>query len=460
MTPSPSAERPPRVGLLTLGCARNLVDSEVALGGLLKAGYDYAPDVKRADIAVVNTCAFTEAAKKESIDAILELVELKKKHKIQSVVVMGCLSQRYGTDLAKDITELDIVVGTDSFGDLARVLEPLRASAAMSAGQTRVAVTPRPQFLLDQFSPKKSLTPDHTCYIKISEGCLNACSYCAIPSMKGRHRSRTIEDILAEASERARSGRLREINLIGQDTAAFGFDRGRVFELPKLLDRLARELPHVWIRPLYAHPAHVTPELVEVFGRHENICRYLDLPIEHSHPDMLKRMNRGVSREFMSQVIRDFRTIPDMVLRTAVIVGFPGESEEEFEDLLQYMRDVRFERLGAFTYSREDGTRAYGMEGQIAEEVKEERFKRVMEVQESITSEWNESRIGRTLRVLVDEKGTEKGLWIGRSAADAPEVDGEVLLRSASPLKIGEFVDAVVTDALDHDLFAEVKPVL
>lgn len=449
--------RAPRVGLLTLGCARNLVDSEVALGGLLKEGFEYAPDVKRADIAVVNTCAFTEAAKKESIDAILELVELKKKNKIRSVVVMGCLSQRYGTELAKDIGELDVVVGTDSFGELAKVLEPLRRAAEREKPGARVSVTPRPQFLLDQFSPKKSLTPDHTCYIKISEGCLNACSYCAIPAMKGRHRSRTIDDVVAEAAARASSGRLREINLIGQDTAAFGFDRGRVFELPKLLDRLARELPDVWIRPLYAHPAHVTPELVEVFGRHANICRYLDLPIEHSHPDMLKRMNRGVSRQTMDQVIRDFRTIPDMVLRTAVIVGFPGETEAEFEDLLQYMRDVRFERLGAFTYSREDGTRAFQMDGQIPEELKDERFKRVMEVQESITADWNESRVGRRIPVLIEEKGTEKGLWIGRSAADAPEVDGEVLVRSAKDLRIGEFIQADVTDALDHDLFAEVR---
>lgn len=452
-----TSPRSPRVGLLTLGCARNLVDSEVALGGLIRAGYDYAPDVKRADIAVINTCAFTEAAKKESIDAILELVELKKKHKIQSVVVMGCLSQRYGTDLAKDITELDVVVGTDSFGDLARVLEPLRSKALIDSQGARVSVTPRPKFLLDQFSPKKSLTPDHTCYIKISEGCLNACSYCAIPSMKGRHRSRTVEDILAEAVERAQSGRLREINLIGQDTAAFGFDRGRVFELPKLLARLAQALPDIWIRPLYAHPAHVTPELVDVFGEHENICRYLDLPIEHSHPDMLRRMNRGVSYEDQDKVIRNFRKIPGMVLRTAVIVGFPGETEAEFEHLLQYMRDVRFERLGAFTYSREDGTRAYGMDDQISEELKQERFKRVMETQESITAEWNESRIGQTVRVLIDEKGTEKSLWIGRSSADAPEVDGEVLVRSAEPIEVGSFVDAVVTDAMDHDIFAEAQ---
>ncbi|MBP9733196.1 MAG: 30S ribosomal protein S12 methylthiotransferase RimO [Candidatus Omnitrophica bacterium] len=451
------AAQPPRVGLLTLGCARNLVDSEVALGGLLKAGYGYAPDVKRADIAVINTCAFTESAKKESIDAILELVELKKKNKIRSIVVMGCLSQRYGTELSKDISELDVVVGTDSFGGLAGVLEPLRLSHISGEHAATVAVTPRPQFLLDQFSPRKSLTPDHTCYIKISEGCLNACSYCAIPSMKGRHRSRTIEDILAEALDRAKTGKLREINLIGQDTAAFGFDRGRVFELPNLLDRLARELPTVWIRPLYAHPAHVTPELVEVFGKHDNICRYLDLPIEHSHPDMLKRMNRGVSRETMDAVIRDFRRIPDMVLRTAVIVGFPGETEAEFEDLLDYMRDIKFERLGAFTYSREEGTRAFAMESQISDELKQERFKRVMEVQESITADWNASRIGRTIPVLIDEKASEKDLWIGRSSADAPEVDGEVLVRSRTPLKIGQFVDALVTDAMDHDLFADAK---
>ena len=427
------------------------MDSEVALGGLVKAGYTYQSQVAQADIAIVNTCGFTQDAKQESIDAILELAKLKKAQKIQTLVIMGCLSQRYGQELMDEIKEADIVLGSDQFQNLPDLLEKHHSERAGK----QIQINPRPRFLLDQFSAKKTLTPKHFCYVKISEGCINACSYCAIPSMKGRHRSRAVEDIVQEAVTRAEDGTLREINLIGQDTAAYGFDLERRFLLPELLSKLAQSLPEVWIRTLYAHPAHVTSELYDVFKANRNICSYVDLPIEHSHPEMLKRMNRGVTREKMDEVIEDLRKIPGMILRTAVIVGFPGETKEEFQDLLDYMKDVRFERLGAFTFSREEGTRAFGMPDQIPQEVQKERFNQVMELQKSITSEWNQSRVGQTLQVLVEESGDEKGLFVGRTAHDAPEVDGSVFIHADHELKIGDFVDVHITEALDFDLIGE-----
>lgn len=488
-----------KVGLLSLGCARTLVDSEVALGELLKSGYDYSEDVAASDIAIVNTCGFTEEAKQESIDAILELTRLKKANKIRALVVMGCLSQRYGAELSREIAEADAIIGTSSYGQLAKLLEPLRLrekaesegrspepfDSAQGSGLSKVerperirratlahrkqrrriyAVESRPRFLLDQHSPRKRLTPAHTTYVKISEGCINACSYCAIPAMKGPHRSRTIEDIAGEVGRLVSENELSEINLIGQDTAAFGYDRERKFLLAELVRRLAVLAPSAWVRTLYAHPAHVMDDFIGLFTEFPNVCRYVDLPIEHSHPAMLKRMNRGVTREKMDEVIAKLRAIPGMTIRTAVIVGFPGETEEEFQDLLEYMRAVRFERLGAFMFSREDGTKAYDMENQIADEVKRERFDAVMSLQREITREWNETRAGQTIQVLVDEgplnsqraDGPDRnGGWIGRTESDAPEVDGEVIIRSQKPLRPGQFVSVRVTDALDVDLIGE-----
>lgn len=447
---SPSGQS---VALLSLGCARNLVDSEVALGGLVESGYQVISDVKQADIAIVNTCGFIGEAKEESIQAILQLAELKKQNKIQKLVVMGCLSQRYGQDILQEIKEIDILLGTDQFKELGQILA---TSSPAITGAPLMRVQPRPRFLLDQFTPLKSLTPQHYTYIKISEGCINACSYCAIPSMKGKHRSRPIADVLAEAMQKAASGLLREINLIGQDTAAYGYDLERRFMLHELLAELAKALPQVWIRVLYAHPAHVTPPLVEVFSRYSNLCPYIDIPIEHSHPDMLRRMNRGVTREYMDQVIRDFRKLPHVILRTAIIVGFPGETEEEFENLLRYMEEVRFERLGAFVYSHEENTRSFDMPNQISEEVKRERFGRVMELQESLTSEWNQTRVGQKLSVLIEEYDPQSKVYLGRSQYDAPEVDGHVILqRPAKDLVLGEFVQVKVVDALTHDVVGE-----
>lgn len=438
-----------KVCLVSLGCARTLVDSEVALGSLKKEGYDIVQDVAKADIAVVNTCGFIEAAKIESIETILGLCEFKKKGRLAAVVVLGCLAQRHGEELKKELKEVDAIIGTDSYEDLPRLLEPLRA------GRKKIyAVKDKPRYLLSDEAPRVSLTPDHYAYVKISEGCINACSYCVIPKMKGPHRSRTVDSILSEIKKASSERPLREINLIGQDTAAFGFDRTRQFELPTLLRAIDRQGLVPWVRLLYAHPGHVTDELIAAMAESSTVCKYVDFPIEHSHDDMLRRMNRGVTREKMVWGIQALRrAMPDVSIRTTVIVGFPGETDEEFNDLLDFLKEYRFDRLGAFEFSEEEGARAYGRADQISPEVKKARFDAVMALQQEISQSLNQAQVGKRLRVLVDEADPEEpGVYLARSQADAPEVDGQVFVHSQRSLATGEFIDVEVTDALEYDL--------
>ncbi|MBI4432454.1 MAG: 30S ribosomal protein S12 methylthiotransferase RimO [Candidatus Omnitrophica bacterium] len=438
-----------KVHLVSLGCARTLVDSEVALGGLAKEGYAIVHEPEKADVAIVNTCGFIEEAKMESIETILRLCQMKKEGRLRAVVVLGCLAQRYGAELQKELGEVDGVIGTNSFADLPRLLAPLRNKKS----EKIFDVTSHPRYLLDETTPRYRLTPPHTAYLKISEGCINACAYCVIPQMKGRHRSRSIDSIVNEAKARAVGQQTSEINLIGQDTAAYGFDRDRTFQLPQLLEALAEAKAAPWIRLLYAHPAHVTEALVETMGRHSAICRYVDFPIEHSHDAVLKRMNRAVTRAKMEWGIEALRRrMPGAAIRTTVIVGFPGETDEEFEDLLDFLRQTRFERLGTFMFSREEGSRAYDMPDQLPQKVKEERFRAVMSLQREISNQIQESFIGKEVQVLVDEKAGEDGVYYGRTEADAPEVDGQAIIHTERKLAPGDFVRMRVTDALEYDL--------
>jgi len=442
-----------RVSLVSLGCARTLVDSEVALGGLKKEGHQIVSDVRSADVAIVNTCGFIEEAKIESIETILRLCELKKIGRLKAVVVLGCLAQRHGAELKKELgDEIDGIIGTDSYDDLARLLKPLEEK-----NKKVFEVKAKPHFLLDENTPRYSLTPDHFAYVKISEGCINACSYCVIPQMKGPHRSRSIDSIVNEIEKISSERRLSEINLIGQDTAAFGFDRDRTFQLPELLRRIAGLNAAPWIRLLYAHPGHVSEALMEVMAQTPSICKYLDFPIEHSHDNMLKRMNRGVTRARMEWGIENFRKkMPQISIRTTVIVGFPGETEEEFRDLMDFLKEVRFERLGAFMFSEEEGARAYGLPDQVPSDLKKERFNAVMAQQQEISQEINDKFLGKTIRVLIDEhKSGETSVYYGRAESDAPEVDGQVIVHSKTALKPGAFVAARITDALEYDLVAE-----
>lgn len=442
-----------KVGLVSLGCSRTLVDSEVALGSLKTEGYEIVRDVQNADIAVVNTCGFIEEAKMESIDTILRLCEMKKKGHLKAVVVLGCLAQRHGEELRKELgDEVDGIIGTDSYGDLARVLQPLK-----DKNQKIFEVKARPHFLLDENTPRISLTPNYLAYVKISEGCINACSYCVIPKMKGIHRSRTIDSVVNEIKNLAKEKKPSEIDLIGQDTAAFGFDRSHTFELPQLLRSVAELGLIPWIRLLYAHPGHVNEALIDVMAEYPSICKYLDFPIEHSHDDMLKRMNRGVDRAKMLWGIETFRKrIPSVSIRTTVIVGFPGETDEEFKDLMDFLKEIRFERLGAFMFSEEEGAKAFGLPDQIPQKVKQQRFNAVMAQQQEISQAINSGFLGKTIRVLIDDKISEEpDVFYGRREADAPEVDGEVIVHSKSALKPGNFVDVRVTDALEYDLVGE-----
>ncbi len=447
---------PLKVNLVSLGCARTLVDSEVALGDLVEKGYTVTKDLKSAEVAIVNTCGFIDEAKKESIETILHLCELKKKGKLKAVVVLGCLAQRHGEELRKEISEVDAIIGTNNFGDLAKVLEPLRLRQGSGATSKVFKVEPKPYYLLDENTPRYQLTPDHYAYVKISEGCINACSYCAIPKMKGAHRSRSIESILAEIRKITSQRKISEINLIGQDTAAFGYDVDKVFRLPELLRAIQKEALVPWTRLLYAHPGHVTQEMIDAIADSPTICKYIDFPIEHSHDAMLKRMNRGVDRAKMLWGIETIRKkMPRAAIRTTIIVGFPGETEEEFQDLMKFLKDVRFDRLGAFQFSEEEGTRAFGMADQIPKEVRLERYNAVMAQQREISEELNQQLIGRQARVLIDEKSSdEPDLFYGRTEADAADVDCQVLVHSEKNLHPGQFIDVTIEDALEYDLVA------
>lgn len=440
----------PSVGLLSLGCVRNLVDSEVALGGLIKFGYPYEKDIENSDIAIVNTCGFTEDAKRESLEAILELCRKKKNGTISKVVVMGCLSQRYLAEMSSEISEADLIVGTNSFTELPNLL----ASIVANSKPSPISLKGTPTFLPTRLMPKFQLTPSYYNYIKISEGCINACAYCAIPMMKGRHRSRSINDIVQEAVAAQHSG-VKEINLIGQDIAAYGMDTQGKLTLDALLIELDAALNSVWIRLLYAHPAHVTDSLISVLRSAKNIIPYIDVPIEHSHPDMLQRMNRGCTREQQDRVLFKLRTeIPHAILRTAVIVGFPGETKAEHEDLLDYMNIHKFERLGAFIYSHEENTKSYAMKNQINAELKQQRLEEVLSQQADISETWNLSRVNSTLSVLYEGYDEDLKHWWGRSIADAPDVDARVIFNQDPHIEKGNFLKARIVDADVFDVIA------
>jgi len=411
-----------KIGILSLGCPRNLVDSEGILGRLAGKGYQVT-DISRAEIAILNTCAFVKDAKTEAIDAILELVELKKQGKLKKVIVCGCLVQRYGNDLRREFPEVDAFVG----------------SPALAEGIARYP-----------------LTPASHAYLKICEGCVNNCSFCAVPIIKLRLESLGEKDVLAKL-DALDASRVPEINIIGQDLTGYGLDRGTKAGLEKLLSQILRRSRFAprWFRLLYLHPARVTDSLLRLMASDPRVCRYIDLPLQHVNDRILTRMNRHTSKDDISRLIGRVRKIlPGAAIRTAFIVGFPGETDKEFQELLSFIKETGFERLGVFTYSQEEGTRAAGFKGQVPDKVKQERFDLIMSAQQEISRRHNAALMGNTLEVLID--GKEDGRYLGRSRFDAPEVDGSVFVTSRRPLKAGEIVTARVTDTLEYDLCAEV----
>ena len=411
-----------KVGVINLGCARNLVDAQMMLGRLKKNGHRIV-DVEQADTVIVNTCSFIAEARQESVDTILDLLELKKQGKIKKVIVAGCLAQRYGKDLTKEFKEVDAFVGT-------------------------------PTLQRDDNGAQLQLTPKHFAYVKICESCFNACSFCAIPKIKGKFISRTIESVVKEVQELDAKG-VREINIIGQDITAYGMDIYREKSLARLLKELVKVTKNVqWIRLLYAFPAHVTDELIDVIASEEKICSYIDIPLQHVSDHILKEQNRNITTQGTWDLMKKFRSkIPNGFIRTTYIVGMPGETQADFDELRAFNQQMKFERVGVFVYSKEEDTKAASMPNHVPEKTKKERLDILMKDQQEISKKIQESFVGRRLKVLIEEKEkNSKETYIGRSEYDAPDVDGLVYVRSSKALKAGDFVMVDITDAYEYDL--------
>ena len=557
---TPARKGPLRVGMISLGCAKNLVDAEIMLGSLLKNGVEITNDAAKADAVIVNTCSFIDSAQEESVDTILESVELRDaSQRGQAVIVSGCLSQRFREDLPKLMPEVDAFMGIDQVaqvGDIVakavenragKLQEPPAArlprgskkagisgrlneldkgraadehekenairgtekfgktktvAAATAPAAPLLDVTPRPIFIPDFSTPRFRLTPKHFAYVKIAEGCNHPCSFCIIPRMRGSHRSRQQSDIVAEAKALIADG-VKEINLISQDSTYYGLDlrpnHSRAISSPEKFSAAAKSLSgdatticsllrelnslegDFWIRLLYTHPAHWTDELIQTIAACKKVARYVDMPLQHIHENMLERMRRETSQQYIVDLIKKIRAgVPGIALRTTFIVGFPGETERSFETLLDFIRDTKFERLGVFTYSKEDGTRAGGMAGQVSDKVKQRRRELAMAAQHKVAIEVSESFVGREVTVLTEGEANAKQLqganvsswehgliretdrhtsqmkgryFVGRGEADAPDIDGRVYVRGKVP--VGQFARVKIIGHTDYDLIAE-----
>ena len=449
--PKTSIKKPP-VYVISMGCPRNLVDSEVLTGGLKKKGFRIIATPLKNSIAIVNTCAFIEDAKAESVDVILELADLRKKGGIKALIIAGCLSQRYKRSLMDEISQIDGVFGSGNFTEIPQYIEKILK------GGKPVIIDKRPEFLYDDRMPRTLFTPRHSVYVKIQEGCMNFCSYCVIPGIRGPFRSRSRRSVLRESAFLKRRG-AREINIIGQDTTLYGKDKHKKPMLAPLLKEIAALMKSGWVRLLYTHPAHYTESLIKVIKNEASVCRYLDLPIQHINDKILKNMNRRVTKKDIISLIERLRKqIPDIAIRTSVIVGFPGEGDKEFRELVNFIKEIKFDRLGVFIYSREEGTKAFHFPHQVPEGEKEKRLKEIMEMQKTISEENNKKYMGKTLKVLIDsESPGAANQYLGRTQYDAPEVDGTVYVRAQKPLRLGDFVDVKINDTLEYDLAGEAK---
>jgi len=425
-----------KVNIITLGCSKNLVDSEVLSGQLAANDYNLVHENTKLDhnIVVVNTCGFIDKAKEESVNTILDQVALKQKGKLDKVFVTGCLSERYREDLKKEIPEVDAWFGTL---ELPFILQEFNAD-----------------YKKDLLGERLLSTPKHYAYLKISEGCNRTCSFCAIPLMRGQHVSRTIEDLVAEAKNLVAKG-VKEIMLIAQELTYYGLDIYKKRELPKLLHALADVEGIEWIRLHYAYPHKFPMDILDAMRERDNICNYLDIPLQHASNNMLKAMKRNITREEMDELVVNIRAaVPNICLRTTLITGFPGETLEDVEELKTFLQKHKFDRVGIFQYSHEENTSAYELEDNIPAEEKERRAQEIMEVQQEISLEKNEEKVGKVLRVLIDKK--EAGRYLGRTEFDSVEVDNEVVINSEKKLQIGSFVNVKITKAYDFDLEGEV----
>jgi ribosomal protein S12 methylthiotransferase len=444
-----------RIGIKSLGCPKNFVDTELICGKLREKGYQISAKIDNSDIVIINTCSFIRDAVEESIEEILYLVKLKEEGKIKHIIVTGCLPQRYKDDnLSQELPEVDAFLGVGDLLDIDNVIK------RVLQGEQIYTVSPEPKFLYNHNTPRTILTPKHYTYIKISEGCQNNCSYCLIPQLRGNYRSRKMEDIIDEVKMLSEKQNLSEIILIGQDTTLYGIDLYGEYKLAELLKKLSLlELNNLkWIRLLYTHPTHYNEELIEVIASYPKICSYLDLPLQHISDKILKRMNRPVKKSYVISLINKLRDrIPNLSLRTTFIVGFPGETDKDFEELLDFVKEFRFERLGTFIFSREEGTPAYDFPQQIPMRIKKERLKELMLTQQSISKEINSSYVGKEIEVLIDEIQSGKPkIAMGRTKGDAPEIDGKVIIRTGKA-EVGKFIKVKVTEASEYDLVGEIK---
>jgi ribosomal protein S12 methylthiotransferase len=451
-----------KVSLISLGCAKNLVDSEIMVGHLHQAGMQVIPEAEKADVVIVNTCSFLNASKEESINTILEQHEnrgMRKRRKEQKLIVAGCMSQRFSKELPGALPEVDAFIGLDQVTKVAPIIQGIFDKERGKKELAENFVTPRSTYIPDYDTPRFRLTPKHFAYIKIAEGCNHPCAFCIIPQIRGRHRSRTVESVVAEARQLVKEG-VKEINLISQDTTYFGMDTWEQRPNPRTpvdssrgtaLTTLLRQLNDIegdfWIRLLYTHPAHWSDELIKTIAECPKVARYVDMPLQHISDHMLTEMQRETSSAYIRDLVNRIRAgIPGIALRTTFIVGFPGETDADIDELCEFMRTVEFERLGVFRYSQEEGTKAAKRTDQLTAKVKEARWHRTMALQQEIAREVSKRYVGRTIRVLVEEPG------VARGEADAPDIDGRVYVPRELP--VGEFIDVEITGYQDYDLLA------
>ncbi|MGD1043885.1 MAG: 30S ribosomal protein S12 methylthiotransferase RimO [Bacteroidota bacterium] len=423
-----------KINVVTLGCPKNIVDSEYLLGQLKHSNIQLVANADDADTVVINTCGFIKDAKRESIDAIMEAVGKKNRGELKKIVVMGCLAERFKKELAAEIPEVDSYFGTNQLRDVLKDLD----------------VDYKSELLGERFLT----TPNHFAYLKISEGCDNPCSFCAIPLMRGQHRSKPIGEVVHEARLLAEKG-VKELIVIAQDTTYYGLDLYGERRLAKLLGELNDIDEIKWIRLMYAYPAKFPSDVIEAFQKFPKLCRYIDIPIQHNSDSVLKSMRRGATERSTRDLLLRFKSeIHGVALRTTLIVGYPNETEDDSKALCDFVKEMRFHRLGVFTYSKEEGTAAFELDDSVSEEIKLERQAAIMEIQKDISEQYNKSLIGKTVKVLIDSQDGE--FFMGRTEWDAPEIDQEVFVSSRQPLKIGTFHEVTITDAVEYDLFASV----
>ena len=438
-----------KVGFISLGCSKNLVDTEVMLRTLYDAGFEITPDETEAEIIVINTCGFIESAKQESIENILDAAKLKEWGKCRHIVVTGCLAERYRDEIIEEMPEVDAIIGVGSLDDITEACSAVLRGEKYSSFKDKET---------SKLGGERILTTDeHTAYLKIAEGCDNKCTYCAIPMIRGRLRSRPIEDIVKEAQDLEAMG-VKELNLIAQDTSRYGLDLYGEYSLAKLVRAITEATSIPWIRLLYCYPDKITDELIEELANNPRLVKYMDIPIQHISDKMLGAMNRHGGKELIRDAVRRLREgVPGIVLRSTAMVGFPGETEEDFCELCEFIKEARFDRFGAFTYSAEEGTLAAEFDGQIDEQIKQDRYDILMQTQLTVAEELGAAKVGSVQTVLCDGYDTVAEVYYGRSYADAPDVDGKVYFTSPRrKINTGAFVQVKITEAMDYDLVGEV----